>query len=320
MLVEDAASLRQCAAAGGERASLAARHALLLQGRARGCVRQLAGLTACGGAQVHKLLTHTAPASLSPYELHLLRSPATHLAGACAAAEAAAGSEEEAAAWTRHQATFFAWAGSALDEEASQVPQAPPAGHAPHAPHGDATGGGSSWAEAERLRARAEARLAATREAAAALGRRWQSLRLSAEEGAALQAHAAAVDVALPSLARFLEAAACGGAYPERRHAAALPEDVRLAVEGAAARRASSAAVHAQAVPSYRVALAAQRRPGAAAAAQTSGCAEELARLRRAARDAAQVLAAVRRDNARALRCAVQPFAQRPQFLLAGWE
>lgn len=345
--VEDAARLR-AGPGPGSSDDVAAQQVLLLQSRVRGITRQLAGLSACAAEQAHALATRSggrAAASLSPYDLHLLRSPPPALVAAHATASAALAAVDEQAACGAHVDVFFAWAGSALDE-AEQA-----AGDARSAVPGS-TGArlstsrlgqaaASTFATADALRREVDAELGRRQADTVALAQRWQGVPVpDAATAAGLEKCGARVDAGLPQWGAFVAAAmdgrTCGG---WATHAVdQLPEEVSALLQRASARQGAESST-AEALPSLHPhmvllpqppASASTRRPGGskatlppevpAAHVCVVSAADELQRLHEHGRLTSDVLLHVTADNAAALSAAVAPFAASDEFLVAGFD
>jgi hypothetical protein len=342
--VADAALQRRSALRSGEAAAarVTAHHALLLQGRARGTLRQLATAAACRAGQVPRLAAASAAAAppgprrtaqpLTPFQLHVLRSPQRAAAHAAAAAAAEA-VRRDSADFAAHATALFAWLDSALDAHLATMPPTrladealPPAGPQPER------------ADLAALAARAEAELGARRGAAAALSRRWQALEVpGAAARAALEAHAAVVDAALPPMSAFLAAAlatearslaaaaAASAPLPAGAMAPGLPPallDALLAAEDAEAGRMhalpSAPTELVPAAPAPAALGAGRGRPLPSAPDAPLSAAAELARLEGAVEAAGALLARLRLATAASLREAVAPF-DAPEFVVSGF-
>jgi len=339
--VADAARQRRSALRSGEAAAarVTAHHALLLQGRARGTLRQLATAAACRAGQVPRLAAASAAAAppgprrtaqpLTPFQLHVLRSPQRAAAHAAAAAAAEA-VRRDAADFAAHATALFAWLDSALDAHLATMPPArldyealPPAGPPPER------------AALAALAAQAEAELGARRGAAAALSRRWQALEVpGAAARAALEAHAAVVDAALPPMSAFVAAAlatearspaaaaAASAPLPAGAMAPGLPPallDALLAAEDAeAGRMLALPSAPTELVPAAPALAPGRGRPLPSAPDAPLSAAAELARLEGAVEAADALLAHLRLATAASLRDAVAPF-DGPEYVVSGF-
>ena len=342
--VEDAARLR--AQPGPSRDDVAAQQVLLLQSRVRGITRQLAGLSACAAEQAHALATHSSgrsAAPLSPYDLHLLRSPPAALAAAHATASAALAAADEQAACGAHVDVFFAWAGSALDEAEQAAAETrgvvPSASGARVSTSRLGQAAAATFATADALRREVDAELARRQADTVALAQRWQGVPVrDAATAAGLEQCGARVDACLPQWGSFADVAMEGrtsGGW-ETHAVDQLPEQVSALLHAASARRDAerSAAAVLPSLHPHLVLLpqpsASTRRPGSSkttlppelpgADVCVVSAAEELRRLHEHGRLTSDVLRHVTADNAAALRAAVAPFAAVEEFLIAGFD
>jgi hypothetical protein len=277
---------------------------------------------------------------MTPYELHLLRSPSAALTPAQGAATAALAAADEQAACALHADVFFAWLESALEEEDRAAHDSDAkASEETHAKPGYGQVA-YTHTQADALKRALETELGQRQHDIAALAQQWQSIALADDAAhAALESYAATVDASLPPYDSFV-----AGAHHRWHNSSeaadalhALPDEVAALLQRVAAANGSSGGsgggVHAaeghtlsphlvlpSTSTSRRPDAAVVPRQGAAGAGGVIDAAEEVKRLSSFREFTTELVRHVTADNAAALQAAVAPFTGREDaFLVAGF-